>query len=55
MKKALVAIGAVVVVGVLIWLIIHFIWKIILFLLPLALVGFGVYWLWKQIKKGSKA
>ena len=54
MKKVFVSIGVVVTMGLLIWFIIHFIWKIILFLLPLALVGFGVYWLWKQIKKGSK-
>ncbi len=35
-------------------LVIHFIWKLILFILPLAVVVAVAYWGWKQIKKWGK-
>jgi uncharacterized protein (DUF58 family) len=55
MKKILWAIDIAAIVIAIIYLIVHYIWQIIMFILPIVIVGAIAYWFIKQIKKGSKS
>lgn len=49
------AVVVIVVIALAVWLLVNLIWKVILFVLPLAIVGGGCWWVWKKVKKGANA